>query len=448
MKVVDGNYNPHIQEISMYVNPTEEDLSWSHTQLLAAFQHMCNFRKDLTTIVVYGQKTPDAIKVYNASMLYYICNTFDIRTTRDTTGKEMEIAINTFNQASMQRKMIQFINGKTFEDRNIDGDLVEAKATNKVISQLSATLYSVFNYDINNMQDSEDVIEHKSSGFAQSVKEKMCCIYTGSEYVLCKPDKQVDGSVNTLCMIMRTPPLTVQEAHYIAFECYGLYVDTSPNPIDEVKQIQASSHLPQQDFYQFTHNSQWVQGYNRGPIFYYVERIYKSGYFFLYRKRNLSNILQSNAKTETNDIQSEKTLVESLYGKSMFKVTTIFLYPGISPYCRNFTCTLTGKDLSGLVCDPAYGVYGTSTISYATHVNGSGEDIKRYEFVCLDLHALVDWFEEMKLLTLPTEYSKDRTAKTISIPSHSIAILLKIFERNGNLKAYRDRIRTFITSTT
>lgn len=254
-----------LNEISLFVS--QEETNWDNTNLMKAFNNLVEFDNVIDQNFTVGPKTNDNPLSYDATMLYSFCSEKGINTSKEDSIEDLSIYVKL-----------------SFAKRNI---LLDALST-----KLSQTdKFSLINILRNTKRNKKD---HVFS----------------------------DNSINVLRSLKNNDTerylVTDEEAIFIAFKKYNKDISQSSCPSRELIQLQKGES--------FTLDDNFSRKYKLNPIFYDVNRFWKSHLSGLYTEKNITTLL-NNECVNHSDISDPK---QFLYETTLTKG----IYQGIIPGCR------------------------------------------------------------------------------------------------------------------
>ena len=254
-----------LDRISLFVS--QKETNWDEKNLMKAFNSIVEYDNIIDENFTFGPKTNENPLSYDATMLYSFCVEHGIDTSKEDTIEDLSIYVKL-----------------SFAKRHVLLNALSMKA-----SQMNN--YCLINILRNSKKNVKDfVFSDKSLQILNNIK-----------------NKDIERFL-----------LTDEEAIYISFKKYGIDISSSSCPSRELVQLQKGEKFSLDD--NFSHN------YRLNPIFYDINRYWKSHLSCLYTDKNITTLL-NNECVNHSDISDPK---QFLYETTLTKC----IYQGIIPGCR------------------------------------------------------------------------------------------------------------------
>ena len=254
-----------LYKLSLFAS--QKETSWDEKNLIKAFKHIVEFDNTIDENFTYGSKTNDNPLSYDSTMLYAFCVENGIETSKNDTIEDLSIYVKL-----------------SFAKRHV---LLNALST-KITQMNNFSLINVLRNT--NKNKKEFIFSDNSMRILNAIK-----------------NKDIERFL-----------LTDEEAIFIAFRKHHVDISSSTCPSKELIQLQKGEKFSLED--------NFTEKYKINPIFYDVNRFWKSHLSVLYTDKNITTLL-NNECVNHSDISDPK---QFLYETTLTKG----IYQGIIPDCK------------------------------------------------------------------------------------------------------------------
>ena len=254
-----------LNKISLFVS--QEETNWDGKNLIKAFNSIVEYDNTIDQNFTIGPKTNDNPMSYDSIMLYSFCSENGINTSKEDSIEDLSIYVKL-----------------SFAKRNVLFDALSTKLC-------QADKYSLINILRNTKKNQKDYVFSENS---------------------IKVLKNLKNSDTERYLV------TDEEAIFISFKQFSKDISQSSCPSRELIQLQKGES--------FCLDDNFCSKYKLNPIFYDVNRFWKSHLSNLYTEKNITTLL-NNECVNHSDISDPK---QFLYETTLTKG----IYQGIIPGCR------------------------------------------------------------------------------------------------------------------
>jgi hypothetical protein len=265
IELADDYDDKTLDKISLFVSQNETN--WDKKNLIKALNHIVNYDLSLDCNFTYGSKTNETPLSYDATMLYSFCIDKGIETIKTDTLEDLS----TYVRLSFAKRYALL-------------DALSVKVTQMNIP----TIINVLKYSRKRENDFT---------FSDNTKKILDIL----------KNKEIERSL-----------ITDEEAIVTAFRKNGLDISSSTCPSRELIQLQTKQR--------FIMDDNFVSNYKLNPVYYDINRFWKSHLSSLYLERNITSLL-NNECVNHSDISDPK---QFLYETTLTKG----IYQGLIPGCK------------------------------------------------------------------------------------------------------------------